>query len=190
MRHLVLLSLLALFLGACATDDPRGTAMATGPAVGTPLGARWFCFRHSLACTRELKPVQQVAMTPEKWQELRTVQHNVNDKIRPAAFLSITDIGWHYPRHHMGDCVQYALLKRHELLMRGWPSGAVHLATAVTQHEEGHLVLIVATSQGDFVLDNLHTDIMPWNALPYRWVARQQGPSFRDWVSIAQPTLN
>jgi predicted transglutaminase-like cysteine proteinase len=115
----------------------------------------------------------------------RGAEH-VNEKIRAAAFLTVTDIGWHYPRHHMGDCVQYALLKRHELLMRGWPSGALHLTTAVTPQAEGHLVLVVSTNEGDWVLDNLHANVVPWESLPYRWVARQQGPSFKDWVSVAQ----
>ena len=46
-------------------------------------------------------------------------------------------------------------------------------------------MLVVSTNQGDWVLDNLHDAVLPWDALPYRWVARQQGPTFKDWVSVA-----
>jgi predicted transglutaminase-like cysteine proteinase len=185
-RTALLLLFAALLLTACETTDAtQATRMPLGQPVATPLGAHWFCYFHTLACTRELNPVPEMAMTDQRWAELRAVQDDVNRDIRPSAFLSVSDIGWHYPRHHIGDCVQYALLKRHKLLMQGWPSGTLHLTTVVTAHEQGHLVLVVSTNQGDWVLDNLHDTVLPWDALPYRWVARQQGPTFKDWVSVA-----
>ena len=35
---------------------------------------------------------------------------------------------------------------------------------------EGHLVLVVPTDRGDFVLDNLRSSIIRWDTLPYQWL--------------------
>ncbi|WP_424578784.1 transglutaminase-like cysteine peptidase [Bradyrhizobium sp. USDA 241] len=45
--------------------------------------------------------------------------------------------------------------KRHELLRRGWPARVLLLSEVVMRSGEHHLVLLVRTSSGDFVLDNL-----------------------------------
>jgi len=36
------------------------------------------------------------------------------------------------------------------------------------------------------VLDNLQADVVRWEKLPYRWIARQQGASMEGWVSVGQ----
>ena len=64
--------------------------------------------------------------------------------------------------------------------------GALQLATAVTPDKVGHLVLVIDTTEGDWVLDNLRADVERWRDLPYRWVARQQGAAMEDWVSVAR----
>jgi predicted transglutaminase-like cysteine proteinase len=87
MRRFNLLALLAaLLLGACSTDTPFATPMVTGPTVSTPLGARWFCYRHTLACTRELTATEKVAMTADKWQQLRAVQNTSTKRSAPPPF--------------------------------------------------------------------------------------------------------
>jgi predicted transglutaminase-like cysteine proteinase len=60
---------------------------------------------------------------------------------------------WTLPRTR-GDCEDYALLKRHTLLEKGWPVSAVLMTVVRDEKGEGHAVLTARTVQGDFILDN------------------------------------
>jgi hypothetical protein len=60
-----------------------------------------------------------------------------------------------------GNCNDYAVTKRHELLSRGWPSRALLLAEVIVPSGERHLVVVVRVKQGDFVIDNRNADIRP-----------------------------
>jgi len=84
-----------------------------------------------------------------------------------------------------GDCNDYAVTKRHELLSRGWPSRVLLLSEVVTSWGKHHLVLVVRTRSGDLVLDNLTPQIKPWARTPYRWVRMQMPNSPRLWTTIA-----
>ena len=84
-----------------------------------------------------------------------------------------------------GDCNDYAVTKRHELLNRGWPSGALLLSEVVTNWGKHHLVLVVRTRSGDLVLDNLTPQIEPWTRAPYRWVRIQMPNRPQLWTTIA-----
>jgi predicted transglutaminase-like cysteine proteinase len=178
-RALTLVPMLALI--ACAAPLPPGH-MPLGLAATQPLGATWFCAEHARECVPQPAPPADIAMTPARWHDLRAVQHDVNLAITPAPGA---DVAWHYATDGSGNCVQFALEKRRRLMERGWPAAALRLATVVTPWDEGHLVLVVVTSQGDWVLDNLHRRVARWEDLPYRWIARQQGASMADWVAIA-----
>ena len=87
------------------------------------------------------------------------------------------------PRY--GDCNDYAVSKRHELLKRGWPARTLLLAEAVTESAEHHLVVVVRTKTGDLVLDNLTPQIRHWSRTPYRWVRIQMPHNPRHWASVA-----
>ena len=108
---------------------------------------------------------------------------DINRKFRPSREARFA---WDYSANGTENCVQFALEKRRALIRRGWPPGALQLATAVTPDKVGHLVLVIDTAEGDWVLDNLRADVVRWRDLPYRWVARQQGAAMEDWVSVAR----
>jgi predicted transglutaminase-like cysteine proteinase len=63
--------------------------------------------------------------------ELSKVNRDVNHSIKPQAKLkSVLAEEWLVaPRQ--GDCSDYAVTKRHELLARGWPSHSLLLAEVV-----------------------------------------------------------
>lgn len=82
-----------------------------------------------------------------------------------------------------GDCNDYAVSKRHELLSRGWPMADLLLSEVVTFSGEHHLVLVARTSTTDFVLDNLHPHVRDWTEVTYRWV-RIQVPNSNHWASV------
>jgi predicted transglutaminase-like cysteine proteinase len=176
-------TLTACAAGPAATDHPG--PMPLGASVGAPLGASAFCHYSPSECTQPPSTVTSLDMTEDRWRELRAVQQNVDSGIAPRLPTNATEVAWHYAVDGAGDCVQYALEKRRALLERGWPAGALHLVTASTGTDVRHLVLLVSTTDGDFVLDNLQSDVVPWTRLPYQWIARQQGPTLRDWVGVA-----
>jgi predicted transglutaminase-like cysteine proteinase len=66
-----------------------------------------------------------------------------------------------------GDCEDYALAKRRALI-----------------DAEMHAVLLVATNEGEVVLDNLSPWILPWNEAPYQWLDRQAPGAPTKWVHV------
>jgi predicted transglutaminase-like cysteine proteinase len=62
-----------------------------------------------------------------------------------------------------GDCEDYAITKRHQLIELGWSTAELRLAVTRTASGEGHLVLVARTAGGDVVLDNRTDAIRRWN---------------------------
>ncbi len=129
-----------------------------------------------------------VRLTLSRWVDLVAVNRRVNRAIAPERNLGgLAAERWLlYPK--AGDCNDYAVTKRHELIKRGWPSRALLLAEVVTTWGEHHLVLVIRTSSGDFVADSLNPQIRPWSTTPYQWVRIQspQNPVF--WARAATPS--
>jgi predicted transglutaminase-like cysteine proteinase len=169
-------------LGLVSCSNATSGHMPLGGTVTQPLGAELFCLENATDCSKQRSATQQVKMTRELWSELLSVQYDINRKFRPTREVRFA---WDYSSDGTGNCVQFALEKRRALIMLGWPPGALQLATAVTPAKIGHLVLVIDTDEGDWVLDNLRPDVVRWQQLPYRWIARQQGASMEDWVAVA-----
>ena len=92
---------------------------------------------------------------------------------------------------HRLDCVGYVLAKRDALIRAGLPSDAVSPALVRTRGGVVHAVLIVTTSEGDQVLDNLSPYVDPWRRVDYEWIKREVAT--RDgrrwaWVGRVAPT--
>jgi predicted transglutaminase-like cysteine proteinase len=82
---------------------------------------------------------------------------------------------WDIPSDCRGDCEDFALVKRERLKALGIPSAA--LTMAIGFHEVQffpHAVLLVETTTGTWVLDNLYDDVLCWDALPYRYSRRER----------------
>ena len=116
-----------------------------------------------------------MAMTPSRKAELQIINRTVNH-----AFKQRDDeqglIGdhWELPTAARGgDCEDLAILKKAELLKRGWPASTL-LLTVGTLKGAGHAVLTVRTSEGDLVLDNRTDAIKIWSRTPYTFFARQK----------------
>jgi predicted transglutaminase-like cysteine proteinase len=171
----------AASLSAYAMTPSAPVEMPTGAATSQPIGAMLFCAANQGECADKTRGTTRVELTDQRREQLRDVQYEVNRRIDPAATV---EVAWHYAANGKGTCVQYAMEKRRQLIALGWPPSSLQLATVTTRQGEGHLVLIAETSQGELVLDNLRQDITPWQVLPYRWIARQEGASLAPWVSI------
>lgn len=160
--------------------------MATGDAAVAPRGFIGFCLRYQGECKSAAPAPVAVDLTEDGELQLEFVQAKVNRLVRPRAN---PDHVWDYPTDGYGDCNKYAIAKRAELIALGWPRTALLLAAATTEDGEGHLVLVVATSKGDLVLDNRQRHIVEWRDLPYHWISRQNPRNLAEWVSIVQPPV-
>jgi predicted transglutaminase-like cysteine proteinase len=90
-----------------------------------------------------------------------------------------------------GDCKDYAITKRHELLARGWPSRALLLFEVIVPDGQHHLILVVRTKDADLVLDNLNANIrtLAMTRPQYQWVRMEspQNPKFWSTVRALEP---
>lgn len=123
-------------------------------ALLPPVGMMIFCRGHSGQCRSDNTSI--VPMTPNLLAMLKGVNTRVNRSIAPR-----NDRGrdvWSV-NVASGDCEDYALTKRAALIRSGVPAGALRIATTHTPWGEGHAILVVKTSRGDFVLDNLRADV-------------------------------
>ena len=151
-----------------------------------PMAYTQFCLRYEDECRPRMTfrggPVR---LTPERWDDLKEVNKTVNQDIVPERNeLGLAGETWLISPAR-GDCNDYAVTKRHELLDRGWPARALLLSEVVTRSGEHHLVLVVRTKSGDLVLDNMTPQIRLWSRAPYRWVRIQQPTNTRLWAMIS-----
>ena len=89
----------------------------------------------------------------------------------------------------MGDCNDYAVTKRHELLESGLPSKALRLSVVKTASGVGHLVLVVVTTKGAIVMDDLTEVIRPWQSTDYHWLKIQSATDSKFWYEIKRPAI-
>jgi predicted transglutaminase-like cysteine proteinase len=146
--------------------------------VLAPFAHTRHCVQYPNECRVRRMPFRggKLALTEKRRAELTAVNAEVNRSIKPQRNpLGVAGEEWRIAPK-AGDCNDYAVTKRHELLARGWPSRALLLAEVILPSGEHHLVLVVRTKESDLVLDNLNANIRPWNKTQYRWV-RMQTPS-------------
>ena len=151
-----------------------------------PMAYTQFCLRYEEDCRpRMIFRGGPVRLTAERWDDLKAVNETVNQDIAPERNeLGLAFETW-LINPDSGECHDYAVTKRHELLDRGWPARALLLSEVVIHSGEHHLVLVVRTKSGDLVLDNMTPQIKPWSRVPYRWVRIQQPTDTRLWATIS-----
>jgi predicted transglutaminase-like cysteine proteinase len=134
---------------------------------------------------------ERIDLDDETSELLKRVNHSVNMSITPTlkSYGSNLGDGWTIGPE-MGDCNDYAVTKRHQLLESGLPSKALRLSVVKTASGIGHLVLVVATTKGDIVLDNLTEAIRPWQSTDYQWLKIQSvnGAKFWHEVKVSSPS--
>ena len=144
-----------------------------------------FCLRYPLDCESDPTENQRIDLTTENSELLKRVNHSVNAAIAPARKSYGPDLedGWTIAPA-AGDCNDYAVTKRHELLQSGLPANALRLSVVKTASGIGHLVLVVATTRGDIVMDNLTEAIRPWQSTDYNWLKIQSAADARFWYQV------
>ncbi|RWM77907.1 MAG: transglutaminase [Mesorhizobium sp.] len=183
---------LALAAGWSTTASAAGP-MATGGPTSQPIGHYDFCKTSPAECSIHPGHLAPATMTGALWRKILSVNARVNTAVKPISDIDIygRDEVWAYPVNGVGDCEDYVLEKRRELNRLG-VSYANLLMTVVRKPDgEGHAVLTVRTSKGDYILDNLDGKVRSWDRTGYRFLKRQAIDNTGRWVSIrdGQPVL-
>jgi predicted transglutaminase-like cysteine proteinase len=153
-----------------------------------PMAFTQFCLKYPSDCKsgRLLLEGDRIELNDMRRSELETVNRTVNSSIRPERNEDgLAGEKWLLSPLR-GDCNDYAVTKRHQLIARGWPARTVLLSEVVTVSGEHHLVTVVRTNNGDLVLDNLTDQIKPWSRTPYRWLRIQTPKNPNHWASISE----
>lgn len=164
--------LLSLMLALAMPALLPASAQAASKA---PLGYQLMCLKTPAECKGGGKA--QVSASADVMATLKRVNRSVNASIRPRNDKG-ADV-WSASAS-AGDCEDYVLAKRRQLIKAGLPSSALRIAYVKTRRGEGHAILVVNTAKGKFVLDNLTSAIKPLAQTGYRIVS-MQGANPRDW---------
>jgi predicted transglutaminase-like cysteine proteinase len=151
-----------------------------------PMAYTQFCIRYVDECTARKMVFRggPIKLDDDRLAQLREVNDSVNSSIAPEHNdMGLPGETWLIGPSR-GDCNDYAVTKRHELIERGWPPRVLLLSEVVTHWGEHHLVLLVRTRSGDLVLDNMTSHIKPWLHAPYQWVRIQSPGNPHLWSSI------
>ncbi len=155
-------------------------------STDAPIGHVQFCSDHPDDCREDAYGDVKVILTEDRWNELQTVNREVNLAIKPVSDQVQYGVieKWTYPDSGKGDCEDYVLLKKRKLIQLGWPSSALLITVVRDENDEGHAVLTVRTHRGDLILDNKHSRILAWQSTPYTYIKRQSALDPRHWDSL------
>jgi predicted transglutaminase-like cysteine proteinase len=166
------------------SNAPAPIVVEASPALA-PFQHVRFCLRYPTECKTNPAEDERIDLTRENLDLLILVNHRVNAAITPVPKRHGPHLqdGWTIAPA-TGDCNDYVVTKRHELLRSGLPAKALRLAEVKTASGIGHLVLLVATTKGDLVLDNLTEELHAWQRTDYRWLKIQSASDARVWYRI------
>ncbi|NTS31118.1 Predicted transglutaminase-like cysteine proteinase [Phyllobacterium sp. YR620] len=175
-------------LGVFASIPARadGTEMELkGKGFGPP-AFQSFCNHYASLCNTR-SGAKVVQLTGEKRKQLQAVNMSVNSSIRQQSDMQTNGVDdvWTIPTK-AGDCEDFAILKKRELMRRGWPAASLLLTVArLPFSNEGHVVLTARTSDGDLILDSRSNSVRDWSSTSYRYYARQSQTS-AGWERIGR----
>ena len=116
--------------------------------------------------------VSPLKLTRELIEEIAAINVDINARIKPRSDQDIYGVEerWTMPEKE-GDCEDFVLLKRMTLHKKAKiPLANLPVAVVRKADGEGHAVLVLRTTGGDFILDNLNWSILPWKETPYEYL--------------------
>lgn len=158
-------------------------AFAKSMSTTAPLGYIDMCKYRSYLCTvdwnttAEAPPHQLDAnsfaflVRVTRWWN-STITPRVDPKERWSGSVSI------------GDCEEYAIAKRRTLLRNGYSPSQLLLVMVKERPDSliAHLILVVRTDKGNYVLDNLNGNVLLLEETKYIFVKRQREDRPFEWT--------
>ncbi|PIE06646.1 MAG: hypothetical protein CSA74_11510 [Rhodobacterales bacterium] len=164
--------------GANAASDlflrPRGGAPA-------PSGAQTLCQTYSWACARGAGVSGEEAM-----RRVIAVNRQVNTSVHAIDDDQQYGVSeyWALPTATGGDCEDFALLKKRELVAQGVDPRSLLIATVLDRGRNPHAVLVFRSDRGDLVLDNLTDQVRNWRETRYVFLQMQDPDRPTGWVNV------
>lgn len=189
-RHVATALSLAMLIGLAATPahaiDGRLKDAGFIPIRGAapaPAGAHALCQTYDWACARSGRTI---TIDDSVLQVVHAVNLRANRNIRPISDVAQYRVAerWALPTARGGDCEDYALFKKRELVRAGIPPDQLFVATVLDRKRQSHAVLVLRTGSQDLVLDNLTDRILPWKRTGYTFLRLQDPGQPTGWVSV------
>lgn len=152
---------------AVATLGMLSFSAPSSIASDIPLGYQLMCLKTPAECKGGGSSI--VAGSDAVLTTLKRVNSQVNRSIQPRNDQGAADV-WSVDVSS-GDCEDFALTKRRALIKAGLPASSLRLAYVKTKRGEGHAILVVKTTRGDFVLDNLNASVRPLSQSGYNIIS-------------------
>ncbi|MFC5506748.1 transglutaminase-like cysteine peptidase [Bosea massiliensis] len=193
-RHSVIAAV-ALGLATSAMVTQAFAAGATdlahlhaGQPSRTPIGWQQFCIDNPNNCRTPRSAATVVRLDDKSWSELLAVNLAFNKAIEPVTDQDQFGVieNWSYATTGKGDCEDYVLEKRRELVKRGWPLSALLITVVIDKEGGGHAVLTVVTDRGEFVLDNQTDKVLPWSKSGLTFIRRQSPENQNVWQDLGR----
>jgi predicted transglutaminase-like cysteine proteinase len=177
---------LALAGTAAQASEPRASSTGLLPVrevAGPPPGAVGLCSTYGWACAKSGK---RTTVDARALETMKTINARVNRTVRPVAdtVQYRRAENWSLPTARGGDCEDYALLKKKELIAAGFAPEQLLIATVLDRRGRSHAVLVVRTGRQDLVLDNLTGRILPWQQTGYTFLRLQNPARPAGWVAV------
>ena len=173
-------------------DNPaseQNSIIERGPTL-SPFQHVRFCQRYPGDCQPSLQADARVELDSKTAGLLYRINRQINAAIVPTRKDFARDVAAAWAiAPNSGDCNDYAVTKQHELLHYKLPASALRLSEVKTMDGEGHLVLVVSTTKGELVLDNLTDEIRSWKEVDYRWLKIQSKTDPHYWVEMRSPII-
>lgn len=122
--------------------------------------------------------------------DILSLAQSVNRRVN-SGFRQVSDAQqygvrevWALPTGRGGDCEDFVLLKKLALIKKGVPASRLLIATVLDRKREPHAVLVLRMQDGDLVLDNLRSQIKPWNRTGYTFLRVQDPASPAHWQAV------
>ncbi|SEM07282.1 Predicted transglutaminase-like cysteine proteinase [Roseovarius tolerans] len=179
LRHAVVLCFPFMLIGhKAAANDGYLQAQMVMPS---PKGAIAICQTYQWACAaqsaRNLSSVAELALA-----------HKVNAKVN-ATTRAVSDDRqyrlaerWSLPTSAGGDCEDFALQKKMELVRLGVNPNRLLLATVLDRRRVPHAVLVYRSDKGDLLLDNLTDKMLTWRKSGYVFLRMQNPDNPKQWI--------
>jgi len=176
----------AIMLGATPAHPAANTGapfLIARKAMPAPAGFGSLCNRYGWVCASSGRGR---AADPAVLHVADRINRTVNHQVRPLSDRRQygREEVWDLPTRRGGDCEDFALLKKLRLIEAGIAPENLLVATVLDLNKAPHAVLVIRTTSGDYVLDNLRDGIRPWQRTGYSFLLMQDPRAPGRWNAI------
>ena len=146
--------------------------------------------QNSISSRERLKNGSAITLSPQQFRKIDEINRRINAEITPKTDKEeygkseVWTLPLTFSTGRNGDCEDYAMEKRQALLKAGFPASSLYLAVGYSKATGKHAILVLSTTQGDYVLDNMTSEIKPWFQTGYSWISRQSSEDPLDWSNV------